>query len=157
VLATGLGAELDRVEVEREHALASATYEIRTGVVPEGTIAGWRFRYLGIVDARVLAVIDTSWRTHDELGTAPGWPTGEAWDVTIVAEPEVRVHWEVGPAAGSASRSVDRMTAAASHLVNSVSAVRRAPSGIMTLGDLANAVGRWAIPPRPRPPGERHP
>ncbi len=153
ILATCLGVEVDRVDVTREHAVATNTYEITTGTVPEGTVAGWRFRYDGMLGEHVVATIDTSWRTHDEWGTGPGWPVGEAWDVVIDADPQLRLHWEVGPEGGVASRSPHRMTAAGTHLVNSVPAVCDAPAGIMTLADLANARGRWE-PPAERPPEE---
>ena len=148
ILATCLGVEVDRVEITREHAIATQTYEITTGTVPEGTIAGWRFRYDGMFGDDTVATIDTSWRTHDEWGTGPGWPTGEAWDVVISADPVVRLHWEVGPEVGpgaaTESRSPHRMTSAGTHLVNSVPAVCAAPAGIMTLADLGNARGTWS-------------
>ncbi|NLE79828.1 MAG: hypothetical protein GX610_09645, partial [Rhodococcus sp.] len=144
VVAACLGAEIDKIMTTTERAVASTTFPIATTVVEEGTIAGWRFVFEGRSRESAVVTIDTAWHLHDEWGIGAGWPVGEGWDLTIDAQPELRLRWEVGPATGARSRSPHRMDAAAAHLVNSVPVVVQAPPGIMTPADLRVAAGRWA-------------
>lgn len=144
MIGTCLGAELTDITTVVTPAIATQAFKIHTGSIEPGTIAGWRLVYTGSIDGEARVSIDTSWHLHKEFGIGPDWPRGEGWDISIDADPEVRLHWEVGPNDPTQSMSSQRMSASAAHLVNAVPAVCAAPSGIMTLADLGNATGRWA-------------
>ncbi|WP_414900196.1 hypothetical protein ACMT1E_10805 [Sphingomonas flavalba] len=144
MIGSCLGTEITDIATSVSPAIATKPFDIRTGQVAAGTIAGWRLMYVGSIDGEARVSIDSSWHLHEEFGIGEDWPKGEGWDISIDADPEIRLHWEVGLDDPTQSMSSHRMRASAAHLVNAVPAVCAAPSGIMTLADLGNATGRWA-------------
>jgi hypothetical protein len=91
-LAAGLGAKLERIEVEQELVPASVASEIVGGTIAVGSVAGQRYRWRGIVSGRTALEIEALWT----VGPAypEHWPRPrEGWTVTLEGTPSLRAHF----------------------------------------------------------------
>jgi hypothetical protein len=154
-LAHGLGLTLDEVVQSREFALARADFDIEAGRIAAGTIAGQRWRWLGLRDGVARIVQETYWITGADLGA--GWPAaGEIahdaeWRVTIEGTPSLRCSFAPAhsfePTGAIANRADFNPSAMATAMaaVNSLIPVCAAPPGLLTSIDLP--LPRWRSSP----------
>src|SRR5688572_1752634 len=107
LLAAGLGATLERVEVEQELVPASVESEIVGGKIAVGTVAGQRYRWRGILASearsepkangagaagRPRLEIEALWTVGP--GYPDHWPRPkEGWTVTLEGTPSLRAHF----------------------------------------------------------------
>jgi hypothetical protein len=97
-LAHGLELKLDEIKETRDFIFSQHAYDIKAGHIPKGTIAGQRWRWIGISNGIERIVQETFWITAFDLGE--GWPkTGETqndtqWCVTIEGQPSLRCTFE---------------------------------------------------------------
>ena len=97
-LAHGLELKLDDITESRDFVFSKQAYDIKAGHIPAGSIAGQRWRWIGIAGGKERIVQETFWITAFDL--APGWPkAGEVeddtqWCVTIEGEPSLRCTFE---------------------------------------------------------------
>jgi hypothetical protein len=97
-LAHGLELKLDEIKETRDFIFSRHAYDIKAGHIPKGTIAGQRWRWIGVADGIERIVQETFWITAFDLGD--GWPkTGETqndtqWCVTIEGQPSLRCTFE---------------------------------------------------------------
>jgi hypothetical protein len=132
LVADGLGITLDRVADDREIALAGEDLETAAGTVAQGSVAGQRWCWTGIVDGKPRIVHETVWRMHKSV--APNWPVGKH-SLTIEGRPRIHV-------ALDADWISDGLLATALHAVNAIPAVCAAEPGIKTRLDLPLIVPR---------------
>ncbi len=143
-LAHGLELQLDEVRESRDFIFSERAYDIAAGHIPQGTIAGQRWRWVGISDGVERIVQETFWITAFDLG--PGWPQrGETtndtqWCVTIEGTPSLRCTFE--PRYSFLDRALATPDynpsglATAMAAVNSLQPVAAARSGTLTSTDL---------------------
>ena len=87
-LAAGLDVELDAVEESYVRLPAPETFQIASGTVEKGTVAGLRFEVRGMRAGKAVVVLEHVTRLRDDIG--PDWPqpTGQGgYRVTIKGEP----------------------------------------------------------------------
>lgn len=144
-LAHGLELDLDEIRESRDLVFAERAYDIAAGHIPQGTIAGQRWRWIGLAGGRERIVQETFWITAFDLG--PDWPrSGEIdndtqWRVTIEGEPSLRCTLE--PRYSFLERALQTAPdynpsglATAMAAVNSLIPVTAARAGTLTSADL---------------------
>lgn len=143
-LAAGLGVELDRLEESYERLPAPSRFEIASGVVEEGTVAGLRFEVRGMRDGRAPVVLEHVTRLRDDV--APHWPqpTGAScYRVVVSGEPDYTLDLQLVGSDGD--HNTAGLKATAMRLVNAVPAVVAAPPGLVTALDLPLVTGRGLV------------
>jgi hypothetical protein len=150
LLATGLGANLERVDVHQELVAAEAEFEITGGRIPRGGVCGQRYRWEGIVRGRSAIEIEALWTVGP--GYPEAWPRPrDGWTVTIEGEPSLRAHFT-----SAASFARAREVAIADHVhaadiatalqaVNAIVPVCEAPPGVASFLDLPLVRSRFAL------------
>jgi len=144
-LAHGLELQLDEIKESRDFIFSERAYDIKAGHIPQGTIAGQRWRWVGVANGSERIVQETFWITAFDLG--PGWPkTGETqndtqWCVTIEGEPSLRCTFEprysfLDAALTTAPDYNPSGLATAMVAVNSLLPVTEARAGLLTSVDL---------------------
>jgi hypothetical protein len=71
-IAAGLGVELDEVVEWYERLPATSEFEVDSGTIEKGTVAGLHFQVRGMVGGRTVVVLEHVTRLHDDIG--PDWP-----------------------------------------------------------------------------------
>jgi hypothetical protein len=143
-LAHELGVELDEIRQTREFALTDQPIELAFGSVAAGTVAGQRWRWVGIKDGAERLVQETYWILAPDL--APGWPRAEEmtcdcrWQVTIEGTPSLRLNFEPAhsfePGASREGSINPSAAATAMAAINSLHSVVQARPGILSGADL---------------------
>jgi hypothetical protein len=131
LVARGLGIELDEVRetVERralEHDVTNAM-----GLFSAGTQGGLRFEVQGVVDGRVVLVVEHV--TRIDASVAPDWPSppdGGAGAHTVVIEGDPRIVVSVEATAEGNNRAAGGNATAAARLVNALPWLRAAQPGL---------------------------
>ncbi|RFS85018.1 dihydrodipicolinate reductase [Actinomadura spongiicola] len=136
LIATGLGVDLDEIDMDVEHRLARVDLAIAAGPIPRGTVAAARWTFSGLAAGRPVITVEIvhradASRTSDEWGR-PGY------SLRVDGRPSVTL------AAGEDWVS-DPIAAAAAHVLNSVPVVCAAPPGIRTHLDLPVVCGRMRV------------
>ena len=150
LLATGLGAKLERVDVEQELIPASVESEIVGGRIAIGSVAGQRYRWRGIVGGRPRLEIEALWTVGP--GYPDHWPRPrEGWTVTLEGTPSLRAHF-TNAASFARARELpvaDHVHAAdiatAQQAVNAVVPLCAAAPGVRSFLDLPLIRGRSAL------------
>lgn len=150
LLAAGLGAKLERVEVEQELVPATVDSEIVGGKIAIGTVAGQRYRWRGIVGGRPRIEIEALWTVGP--GYPDHWPRPkEGWTVTLEGTPSLRAHF-TNAASFARAREVpiaDHVHAAdiatAQIAVNAIAPLCAAAPGVRTFLDLPLVRGRSSL------------
>ncbi len=143
-LAHGLGVDLDEVRCTREFALTDKPIQLPFGQVEPGTVAGQRWRWVGIKNGQERIIQDTYWIIAFDLGE--GWPrSGEMsgdtrWQITIEGTPSMRVVFEpresyANPNAAPGPKNPSAV-ATAMAAINNVPGVLAANPGLLTAIDL---------------------
>jgi hypothetical protein len=153
LLAAGLGARLERVDVEQELIAASEASEIVGGRIEVGTVSGQRYRWRGIVAGTPALEIEALWTVGP--GYPEHWPRPrEGWTVTLEGTPSLRAHFT-----NAASFARARETPVADHVhaadvatalqaVNAIVPLCAARPGVRSFLDLPLIRGRTALAPR---------
>jgi hypothetical protein len=150
LLAAGLGAKLERVEVEQELVPATVESEIVGGKIAIGTVAGQRYRWRGVVGGRPRIEIEALWTVGP--GYPDHWPRPkEGWTVTLEGTPSLRAHF-TNAASFARAREVpiaDHVHAAdiatAQQAVNAIVPLCAAAPGVKSFLDLPLVRGRSAL------------
>ena len=150
LLAAGLGAKLERVDVEQELIAATLASEIVGGRIEIGTVAGQRYRWQGVVAGRPAIEIEALWTVGP--GYPEHWPRPrEGWTVTLEGAPSLRAHFT-----NAASFARARETKVADHVhaadvatalqaVNAIAPLCQAPPGVRSFLDLPLIRGRTSL------------
>ena len=150
LLAAGLGAKLERVEVEQELVPAAVASEIVGGTIAVGSVAGQRYRWRGLVGGRPRLEIEALWTVGP--GYPDHWPRPkEGWSVTLEGTPSLRAHF-TNAASFARAREVpvaDHVHAAdiatAQQAVNAIVPLCAAAPGVRSFLDLPLIRGRSSL------------
>ncbi|MFM7536182.1 MAG: dihydrodipicolinate reductase [Acidimicrobiales bacterium] len=132
LVADGLAMPIDRVAVDEEVLLAEVDLQLAAGPVPEGTVAGQRWVWSGMVGDTTVVELEAIYRAHPTVGAH--W-AGSGWYTRIDGRPPITLELERWLGNG--------LLGTAMHAVNAVPAVCAAPAGIRTFLDLPVILGRW--------------
>ena len=153
LLAAGLGAALERTDVEQELVAATAASEIVGGRIEVGTVSGQRYRWQGVVAGRASIEIEALWTVGP--GYPEHWPRPrEGWTVTLEGAPSLRAHFTNAASFARARETpiADHVHAAdvatAQQAVNAIVPLCQAPPGVWSFLDLPLIRGRSALAPR---------
>lgn len=141
-LAAGLGLELDGIEEHYERVTAEETFEVPSGTVAKGTVAGLRFEVRGMVDGKARVIVEHVTRLRDDI--APDWPqpAGKGcYRIVIEGEPRIVTDVQLlGELDGD--HNTGGLVATAMRLVNAIPAVCQAPPGLLSVLDIPLATPR---------------
>ena len=143
-IAAGLGVELDDVEEFYERLPATESFDIDSGRIEEGTVAGLHFEVRGMVGDKAVVVLEHVTRVHDDIG--PDWPqpAGKGcYRVEIKGEPNYTLDLQLLGTDGD--HNTAGLKATAMRLVNAVPAVVDAKPGLITTLDLPLVTGRGLV------------
>lgn len=143
-LADALDVELDGVDEQVERVTAPETFEIDSGTIEAGTVAGLRFEVRGLVDDRPVIVLEHVTRLRDDL--APDWPqpAGEGcYRVELRGAPNLTVDLQLLGEDGDHNTAGLQTTAM--RLVNAIPAVVDAAPGLLTVRDLPLVTARGRV------------
>lgn len=143
-IAAGLGVELDEVEEFYERLPATETFDIDSGTIEKGTVAGLRFEVRGITSGKAVVVLEHVTRVHDDIG--PDWPQPAGlgcYRVEIKGEPNYTIDLQLLGTDGD--HNTAGLKATAMRLVNAVPAVVAARPGLVTALDLPLVTGKGLV------------
>ena len=142
VIAAGLGVELDEIrEVVVEKIPAPETFEIPSGTVEKGTMAGLRFEIQGIVGGEPRIVVEHITRLREDI--APHWPPQPGkggYVVKVEGSPNIKVTLELEGDGGDENSG--GLIVTATRLLNAIPAVVEAPPGLLSALDLPLITGK---------------
>jgi 2,4-diaminopentanoate dehydrogenase len=142
VIAAGLGVTLDDVrEVVVEKVAAAETFQVPSGTVEKGTMAGLRFEVQGIVGGEPRIVVEHVTRLRADI--APHWPQPPGkggYRVQVEGSPSVKVSLELEGDGGDENSG--GLIVTAMRLLNAIPAVVEAPPGVLSALDLPLVTGR---------------
>ena len=143
-LAAGLDVELDAIEESYERLPAPEAFDISSGRVEQGTVAGLRFEVRGIRAGKAVCVLEHVTRLRDDIG--PDWPQPaghSCYRVVVTGEPNYTLDLQLLGTDGD--HNTAGLKATAMRLVNAIPAVVGAPAGLVTALDLPLVTGRGLV------------
>jgi 4-hydroxy-tetrahydrodipicolinate reductase len=132
LVAAALDVSLDEVTEWHEVLMADRDFDIASGHIPEGTIAGMRFEIRGIVGGEARIVVEHVTRLRE--GDSPEWRQGHGYAVDIKGDPNLSLSLELSSDLGD--HNYAGCLATAMHVINAIPAVCDAPPGVVTMLDL---------------------
>ena len=142
VIAAGLGVQLDEVrEQVIEKVPAPETFEVPSGTVEKGTMAGLRFEIQGIVGGEPKIVVEHVTRLRPDIATHWPQPPGKGgYKVRIEGSPSLTATIELEGDGGD--ENAGGLLVTAMRLLNSIPAVVAAPPGILSALDIPLVFGK---------------
>jgi len=143
-IAAGVGAEVERIEEWHEKREAPETFEVPSGKVEAGTMAGLRFELRGIVGGKERIIVEHVTRLRDDI--APDWPPmpGKGgYKVLVDGSPRMTVTFEMEGDGGDENSG--GLIVTAMRLLNAIPAVCSAPPGLLGTADLPLITGRGLL------------
>ncbi|MDT5411693.1 MAG: hypothetical protein QOG14_3913 [Mycobacterium sp.] len=142
LLAKALGVTLDDVTAAVDLAAAGVDFEVPMGPIGRGTVAGYRFELLGMVDSEARIAVEHVTRIHPDV--APHWPSVGTGGFRVIVEGTPSFTAEV--VFDEADQTTAGCVATAARVVNSIPIVCAAPSGVCSFLDLPtiSAAGAFA-------------
>ena len=133
LLAKALSLELDDIVVNVEFAAAPEDFELPMGPIGRGSLAGYRFEILGLIDSKPVVAVEHVTRIHDAAG--PEWPSlepGGGFRIAIDGTPSYSVDIRVD----EPDASVGACAGTAARAINAIPVVCAAPAGVCSFLDL---------------------
>jgi 2,4-diaminopentanoate dehydrogenase len=144
-IAAGLGVELDEVrEVVVEKVPAPETFEVPSGVVEKGTMAGLRFEVQGVVTGEPRIIVEHVTRLREDI--APHWPAPPGkggYRVRIEGSPSLTCELQLEGDGGDENSG--GLIVTAMRLLNAIPAVVEAPPGLLSALDIPLIIGRGLL------------
>ena len=144
-IAAGLGVELDEVrEKVVEKFPAPETFEVPSGTVEKGTMAGLRFEVQGIVGGEPRIIVEHITRLREDI--APDWPAPPGkggYRVRIEGSPSLTCELQLEGDGGDENSG--GLIVTAMRLMNAIPAVVKAPPGILSALDIPLTMGRGLL------------
>ncbi|MBW2268122.1 MAG: diacylglycerol kinase [Deltaproteobacteria bacterium] len=139
LMAEGLGLELDEVREVHDRIATEKAIAIGEHTIEAGTCGALRFEVQGIIDGKIVLVVEHVTRMDDAV--APEWPSGAGgYRVSIEGVPRMQLEWEFEDEQGD--HTVGGVLITATRLVNAIPAVCEADSGLLSVLDLPLITGR---------------
>jgi 2,4-diaminopentanoate dehydrogenase len=138
LLADALSIELDQITANVEFTEAPEDFVLPMGPISRGSLAGYRFEVLGIVDNAPVVAIEHITRIHAEAGL--DWPSLEPGGFRIAVQGTPS--YQVDVVIDEPDASIGACTGTAARAVNAIPVVCAAPPGVCSFLDLpmTNAV-----------------
>lgn len=139
LMADCLGLELDEVSFHYELGACIQDVDLGWYQLPEGSVGGAAFQYVGTVDGVPRVELDLEWQMTPH--TKPNWPIQGCYITRIDGDPCIRSKHQILPKPGTdfsnpeAFASVG-MTVTGMPALNAIKSVVAAPPGIVTSADL---------------------
>jgi hypothetical protein len=141
MLADAFGAPIDEMFYECELALAETPFDVAAGRVETGTVSGKRYSYTAVVKGRPALKVEHVTRLGEH--TAPHWPQGRGWHVTVKGSPNMTLKSTIAPDGGD--ENDEACLGTAMHAVHAIAPVCAAEPGIRTFLDLPTIIGRHIL------------
>jgi hypothetical protein len=138
LVADGLGASIEGIDVRREVAVAQEAFEVAAGRIEAGTVSAQRFSVSAIVGGREAITVEHITRLGGDQ--APEWPAGRGWRVAIEGNPSMVLEAEI--AVHGEDENDQACLGTAMHAVHAIPFVCDAAPGIRTFLDLPMITGR---------------
>ncbi|GAB3653459.1 diacylglycerol kinase [Actinocorallia lasiicapitis] len=132
LLAAGLGATLDEIDLQHELVLAPADLPVAAGLIPQGTVAGARWTFTGRLAGQPFITLETIHKA--DASAIPDWHD-PGYALRIQGLPSLAM-------SADDDWITNVLSAAAAHALNSIPAVCDAPPGIQTALTLPLITGR---------------
>jgi hypothetical protein len=132
LLADALRVDLDDVTAVVDFALADEAFDVPMGPIAPGTIAGYRFEVLGLVDGAPAIAVEHVTRIHPSV--APRWPNLVPGGFRVLLQGTPSYTVEV--VFDENDPNIAACTGTAARAVNAVPIVCRAPAGVCSFLDL---------------------
>jgi hypothetical protein len=146
LLATGLGLEVDEYRYILDVAVADHDMTVKSGFVPEGTVAGLHHRWEALVDGVPVIVFQSYARMGDDI--TPRYDPGpNRYIVEFVGDQPTRFTLEPVDADLSGDIGYTGRVWTAMSAINLIPQVVTAPAGIQTHLDLPLDMPRGLIRP----------
>lgn len=130
MMADALHVELDEIRYSPEFGLATKDLDLGYMRIPEGHVCGLRGLWQGMVGGEPFIEMGLTWRLGNSM--EPDWPIEEGHIMEIVAEPTIRVRFQIEFAADFSDFGGETANPA----VNAIPAVVAARPGLVTVADL---------------------
>jgi hypothetical protein len=147
-MAAGLAVALEDVrETVLERAPAPETFDIPSGRIERGTMAGLRFEVQGVVGGEPRIVVEHVTRLRADI--APHWPAPPGkggYRIRIEGSPTLTCTLELEGDGGDENSG--GLIVSAMRIVNAIPAVVAAPPGLLSALDLPLVTGRGLMPGR---------
>ncbi|MFC3172676.1 hypothetical protein ACFOD9_00275 [Novosphingobium bradum] len=138
MLADAFGATIESMVYECELAVAEEAFDVAAGRIEKGTVSGKRYSFTAMVKGRPAMKVEHVTRLGAH--TAPHWPQGRGWHVTIKGDPDMTLQTIIAPDGGD--ENDQGCLGTAMHAVHAIAPVVEAAPGIRTFLDLPMIVGR---------------
>jgi len=93
MVVEALGREVERITMDFGVATAKRDLDVRSGMIPAGTVGGMRFLWTAWVDGRPLVVFRTFWKMDDDL--EPDWGYGSIkYSLVLDGDPSIEMSFE---------------------------------------------------------------
>jgi hypothetical protein len=132
LLAKALSLELEDVVANVEFAAAPEDFELPMGPIKRGSLAGYRFEVLGMIDNQPAIGVEHITRIHS--GAGPDWPFLEPGGFRIAVEGTPSYHVEI--VIDEPDASIGACVGTAARAVNAIPVVFAAPAGVCSFLDL---------------------
>jgi len=132
LVAAALDVALDEITEWHEVVLADKPFDIASGRIEAGTIAGMRFEIRGMVGGEPRIVVEHVTRLRDD--DAPDWRHGHGYVINIDGDPTVKISVELASHVGD--HNYAGCLATAMHVINAIPAVCDAAPGVLSFLDL---------------------
>jgi len=144
VMAEMLGVPIREVAFEYEPAITPAERTINGFRMPQGSLAGQKCLWKGMVGERSVIELEVVWNAGK--GLEPEWPVHHGYTMEVEGNPNVHTRVKFSPSreqmqSGRMADLANPLTAMP--VVNAIPAVCRAAPGIRTYADLPLITGRW--------------
>ena len=135
LVADGLGIPVERTTTEFDVAVAKRDLTVRSGEIPEGTVAGMRHEWITWSSDRPAIVFRSFWKMDDDLD--PNWGFGTIkYSLIIEGDPTIKVGFEPGEKHPTGDEGYWGRVWTAMNSVNAIPTVVAASPGIKTHLDL---------------------
>jgi 2,4-diaminopentanoate dehydrogenase len=147
MVVEGLGRRVERFTMDFDVARTKRDLNVRSGIIPSGTVGGMRFVWSAYVEGRPLVLFRTFWKMDDDLD--PDWGYGSIkYSLQIDGDPSVSVHFEPAHSHPNGDEGYWGRVWTAMNCINSIPAVCEAPPGVMTHLDVPLGAARGLVRPR---------
>jgi hypothetical protein len=144
-IAAALDVKVDEIREVYEKREAPETFEVPSGTVSKGTMAGLRFEVQGIVGGVPRIIVEHVTRLHPDI--APEWaspPGVGGYRVLITGSPNLSC--ELTLSGDDGDENSGGLIVTAMRLVNAIPAVCEAPPGLLSPLGLPLVTGRGLVP-----------
>lgn len=135
MVVEGLGKSVERFTMEFAVATAKHDLDVRSGLIPAGTVGGMRFVWTAWVDDHPLVVFRTFWKMDDDLD--PDWGYGSIkYSLVLEGDPTIEMNFESAHKHPDGDEGYWGRVWTAMNGINAIPTVCDAPPGFLSHLDL---------------------